>query len=101
VYGRTDLIDPELVDSMGRTNVQRMEAGLAPIGPDGKSINLHHMTQSDTGAIAEVTQTFHQQNSSVIHVNPNSYGSGINRPEFKKWKNLYWKDRVFDFIDID
>ena len=29
-------IDPSLVDDLGRTNLQRMESGLAPIGPDGR-----------------------------------------------------------------
>lgn len=31
-------------DVMGRTNLDRMKKGLAPLGPDGKSINLHHTT---------------------------------------------------------
>jgi len=97
VYGRNDLIDPNLVDDLGRTNLQRMESGIAPIGPDGKSINLHHMTQMNDGAIAEVTQSFHQQNSKVIHINPNSVPSGIDRNVFGTWKKQYWKNRVNDF----
>jgi RHS repeat-associated protein len=97
VYGRNDLIDPNLVDDLGRTNLQRMESGIAPIGPDGKSINLHHMTQMNDGAIAEVTQSFHQQNSKVIHINPNTVPSGIDRNAFGTWKKQYWKNRVNDF----
>jgi A nuclease of the HNH/ENDO VII superfamily with conserved LHH len=45
------LINPDLVDKLGRTNLQRMEGGLAPIGPDGKSINLHHVDQTMTGSV--------------------------------------------------
>lgn len=97
VYGRKDLIDPDMVDSLDRTNLQRTESGIAPIGPDGKSINLHHMIQTNDSAIAEVTQTFHQQNSKVIHINPNTTPSGINRSQFNKWKKNYWKNRVNDF----
>lgn len=32
-----------------------MNGGRAPIGNDGKPINLHYMTQQEDGAIAEVT----------------------------------------------
>ena len=34
------------------TNVERMAEGLAPIGTDGRPINLHHMTQKQSGPIA-------------------------------------------------
>lgn len=62
---------------MGRSNLQRMEQRLAPLGSDGKSINLHHMIQTNDSAIAEVTASFHQTNSKVIHINPNTVPSGI------------------------
>jgi hypothetical protein len=94
VYQRNDLIDPVQVDSLGRTNLDRMKNGLAPIGPDGKSINLHHMTQSADGALAELTQTLHQSNGTVLHINPNAVPSGIDRDAFAKWRSDYWKLRA-------
>lgn len=97
VYQRNDIIDPNKVDALGRTNLQRMKDGLAPIGPNGKSVNLHHMTQTNDSAIAEITQTFHQQNSKVIHINPNTIPSGIDRNAFNIWKYSYWINRVNDF----
>ncbi|MRG37723.1 hypothetical protein GH729_17025, partial [Shewanella sp. XMDDZSB0408] len=97
VFQRNDLIDPRLVDSRGRTNLERMQKGLAPVGPDGKSVNLHHMTQKHNGSIAEVTQTFHQKNSKAIHINPSSTHSGIDRSAFNKWRTDYWKSRANDF----
>jgi len=97
VYQRNDLIDANLVDGRGRTNFDRMQKGLAPIGQDGKSMNLHHMTQTQDGAIAEMTQTFHQQHSSVIHINPNTIPSGIDRAAFDTWRRDYWKNRAHDF----
>src|SRR5690606_33302359 len=57
IYQRDDIINPNLKDARGRTNFERMKKGLAPLGPDGKSINLHHMTQRNESSIAEVTQT--------------------------------------------
>ncbi|MGG6431322.1 HNH/ENDO VII family nuclease [Anoxybacillus sp. D401a] len=97
VYQRNDIIDPYMKDARGRTNLERMEKGLAPLGSDGKPINLHHMTQRNESSIAEVTQTFHKENSKIIHINPNTIPSGINRNEFDKWRKDYWKDRVSDF----
>ncbi|WP_084279305.1 HNH/ENDO VII family nuclease [Anoxybacteroides tepidamans] len=97
VYQRDDIIDPHMKDARGRTNLERMEKGLAPLGSDGKPINLHHMTQRNESSIAEVTQTFHKENSKIIHINPNTIPSGINRNEFDKWRKDYWKHRVSDF----
>lgn len=98
VFQRDDLIDITLVDKKsGLTNLQLMQKGRAPIGPDGRPINLHHMTQNHHGSIAEVTQTFHQQNSKIIHINPSSTPSGINRSQFNKWRANYWKNRATGF----
>ncbi|WP_342211581.1 HNH/ENDO VII family nuclease [Gilliamella sp. ESL0254] len=101
VYQRNDLFDPNLMTTwtdkgkiIKGTNLERMASGRTPIGHDGNSINLYHMTQNKNGAIAEVTQTFHQQNKTVIHVNPNTIPSGINRGEFNKWKTQYWIERA-------
>jgi hypothetical protein len=97
VHQRDDLIDPGAVDPKGRTNVDRMERGLAPIGPDGKSLNLHHTTQRNDGALAEVSQTFHQQNARTLHINPNSTPSGIDRAAFEAFRRDYWAARARDF----
>lgn len=99
VYQRNDLINPARIDNKtGLSNLELMKMGRAPIGPDGKSINLHHLLQSNDGPIAEVTQTFHQSNSATIHINSGSdIPSGINRAEFDKWRTQYWIDRAKDF----
>lgn len=104
VYQRNDLFDPYKVSSwkdkgktVTGTNIERMASGRAPIGVDGKSVNLHHMTQNQNGPIAEVTQSFHQENSAVIHINPNTIPSGINRPVFDKWKEQYWRQRAASY----
>ena len=97
VYQRSDLIDPAAVDKLGRTNLERMQSGIAPLGPDGRSINLHHLTQRPNGAIAEITATMHQTNSRVLHINPNTVPSGIDRGAFDAWRRSYWKTRAGDF----
>ena len=45
------------IDSKGRTNIERMRMGTAPIGPDGRSVNLHHVTQTQDGYIQELTRS--------------------------------------------
>jgi RHS repeat-associated protein len=97
VYQRNDLINPNLVDDVGRTNLQRMQNGLAPMGPDGKPINLHHLLQTNDSSIAEVAQTFHQKNTKIIHINSNQIPSSIDRNAFNTWKKQYWKNRALDF----
>ena len=73
VNGKTVIIDsktfdPKLVDKQGRTNIQRMEQGLAPIGTDGKSVNMHHIDQTNEGPVMEITATEHQKNYSNLHI---------------------------------
>ncbi len=97
VYQRSDLINPSLTQN-GLTNIQRMQQGLAPIGPDESSLQLHHMLQTASGPIAEVTRTFHQTYSSIIHINPNTVASGIDRMAFNVWRAEYWMNRANDFI---
>ncbi|MBC1250596.1 hypothetical protein HB801_12125, partial [Listeria welshimeri] len=97
VYQRDNIIDINKVDIKGRTNLQRMEKGLAPLGSDGNPINLHHMTQREISSIAEVEQSFHQINSKTIHINPNSIPTGIDRKAFNKWRSDYWKERAKEF----
>ncbi|MHB1767640.1 MAG: HNH/ENDO VII family nuclease, partial [Phycisphaerae bacterium] len=100
VYQRSDLINPDYVspkDVLGRTNLQLMQEGLAPYGPDNELINLHHMLQTNDSPLAEMTKTFHQQYGSIIHINPPSIPSGIDRFSFNIWKNAYWMTRAQDF----
>jgi hypothetical protein len=71
-----------------------MKRGLAPLGPDGKALELHHTTQRHDGAVAEVTHEFHKKYSKELHINPNSIPSGIDRPAFDAWRKRYWSERL-------
>ncbi|WP_219232535.1 HNH/ENDO VII family nuclease, partial [Austwickia sp. TVS 96-490-7B] len=97
VYKRDDLIDPAMIDEKGRSNIQRMKHGRAPLGQDGKTVNLHHMLQTPDGPIAEISQTMHQANSRVIHIFPNTTPSSINRAHFGSWRRAYWRNRSESF----
>lgn len=40
-----------------------------PIGTDGKSVNIHHIDQTNNESVMEITATEHQQNYSNLHTN--------------------------------
>jgi hypothetical protein len=98
VYRRNDLIDLDLVDSTGRTNLQRMKKRLAPIGRDGESMELHHMLQLADGPVAEVLQSFHIDKRKAIHINPPTIPSGIEEGPWTNWRRAYWRNRAMEFI---
>lgn len=96
---RNDIIDPNKLDPKGPgiTHLQRMKNGDGPYSPDNKKFNLHHMLQTNEEAIAEMTATFHQQNTSIIHINPQTIPSGIDRASLRNWRKDYWIQRAKDF----
>lgn len=55
---KTD-IDLFRLDSKGRTNLERMKRGLAPLDANGKSYELHHVGQRKNGTLAILTQGEH------------------------------------------
>jgi hypothetical protein len=91
------LFDPNAIDNMGRTNVQRMQQGLAPKGYDGQSVNIHHIDQTNTGPVIEVLDSVHKQEYSSLHTNTGQSPSLIDRNAFNKWKKEYWEWRTGDF----
>lgn len=73
VNGQTALIrsiDLNYVDDLGRTNLERMRAGLAAIDPaTGKSYQLHHIGQKADSTLAILTEAEHMQggNNTIWH----------------------------------
>ncbi|WP_245256849.1 HNH/ENDO VII family nuclease, partial [Bartonella sp. DB5-6] len=100
VYQRNDLFDPNQrvkwrvnkKDVWG-TNIERMKTGRAPIGFDGEPVELHHLKQTPEGPIAEISKEFHKKYTSVIHANPKTHQSLIERKKFDKQREEYWDKR--------
>lgn len=107
VYQRNDLFDPNQMSTWKRngetitgSNIERMAAGNAPMGYDGKSIEIHHITQRDNSSLVELSSSFHKKNSSTIHINAGTnLPSGISRSQFNSWRKSYWKNRALDFMN--
>ena len=61
--GKTALvrnIDLNFVDEMGRTNLVRMQSGLAPLDPTGVPYELHHIGQKVDSTLAILTRSEHR-----------------------------------------
>jgi len=68
-------------DVKGRTNIERMEKGLAPLDEDGRPYNLHHVGQKADSPLAELKDNIHKQNDSILHdksVPTEVHGGNIN-----------------------
>lgn len=91
VNGKTALIrkdiDLKLLDEFGRTNLERMKLGLAPLDSTGKPFELHHIGQAADAALAILTQAEHD--NAALHLFETV--SQIDRPEFAKVRRLFWK----------
>ncbi|MEF3119248.1 HNH/ENDO VII family nuclease [Streptomyces chrestomyceticus] len=90
-----DYVSPSELNKNKLSNRELMKKGNVPFGKDDRRINLHHMIQTEEGALAEVTGSMHSDNSKQLHW---KYGtdlpSGIDRPKFNKYRKKYWKARL-------
>ena len=73
VNGNTALvrkIDLTYVDDMGRTNLQRMQQGLAALDPSGQAYELHHIGQHADSTLAVLKKSEHMQggNNKIWHI---------------------------------
>ena len=110
VTGVPDFVDSSVHPSIrakiqaGATNLDLMKAGNAPIGFDGKPINLHHILGQEPGAMVELAQTTHQKYSKQLHGLIEDGQSFRNNPilakSYKNFKANYWKERAKQLSSI-
>ena len=95
VFKRNALFNPHYKDGIGKSNLDRMRNGNAPVGGDGRQVELHHIGQKDKGPIVETSYTEHHlKYNNEIH---KSTKSEIDRKNFDNWRRVYWKHRAKDF----
>jgi len=93
VAQRNSTFDPMQRDGQGRTNIERMEQGLAPYGRDGNAVVLHHLNQMRGGPLIELTKAEHS--SIPVRREP----SQINRSESSTFRQSYWQARAQSFTN--
>jgi hypothetical protein len=88
-YYNPGFIPNTIKDSEGRTNLERINDGIAPIGFDGESMNIHHITRHQPGIFVLISETMHQQKSLHLHFRDKKYypqPKAIDRNEFNHIK---------------
>ena len=93
VNGKTALIrniDINQIDEFGRTNLQRMMDGLAPLDPSGTAYELHHVGQKAESTLAILTRAEHRlgENHKLWHIFGEA--SKIDRAVFDKQRAEFW-----------
>jgi hypothetical protein len=78
-----------------------MAEGYAPIGRDGKPINLHHLDGTEPGRMIELQQSLHQEHAVRLH-DMIEAGKGIQaikstQRKYERWAEKWWKSRADDF----
>jgi RHS repeat-associated protein len=96
VYGSKLASTPLQMSQYSPKDIERMEKGKAPTGEDGHPKELHHEGQKPDGPLKEMTRTEHRgkDNYKKNHPLGNKEPSKINRKEFKKQREQYWKDKA-------
>lgn len=90
---KTD-IDYQQKDDDGRTNLERMKDGLAPLDKNGRPIELHHIGQNNDSPLVELTKKEHigGGNNTVLHDVKKE--SEIDRESFANERKEHWKERA-------
>ena len=94
-------IDMSQKDSFGRTNKERMEQGLAPLTPEGRPYELHHIGQHQDSPLAELTMQEHRGkgNDTVLHNKTKE--SEIDREEFCYERAEHWQNRAEEVTNYE
>lgn len=89
----TQKIDWDFIGDIedGRTNAQRVLAGLAPLDSTGAPYELHHIGQMSDSPLAILTSSQHKGYYSILHANTGGSASNIDRTLFEKQKKEFWK----------
>jgi hypothetical protein len=98
LYYHPDLINLERQDTKRRTNLERMEAELCPIGPDGEEMNFHHLTHHDPGIIVLLSDALHKSESGKLHFPKSFYRrpGPVDRVSFDRSR----KNMIYALLEI-
>ncbi|CAB3684144.1 MAG: HNH/ENDO VII family nuclease [Achromobacter sp.] len=89
-----DDIDYDREDVFGKTNLERMRDGRAPLDDSGKPIELHHIGQSQDSPLAELTGSEHRGNGNDNILHNKLKESEIDRGNFGDERGDHWKARA-------
>ena len=87
-------IDLNYLDEKGRTNLQRMQSGLAPLDPTGNAYELHHLGQKVDSPLAILTRKEHREgdNHKLWHLFEKGSEVHIDDSAWNTQRKHFWKD---------
>jgi hypothetical protein len=99
------VVDPKFVGKpvqarleQGATNADLMREGLAPIGSDGRPINLHHILGEEPGPMVELLGSSHSRLQKPLHGLIEPGRSFRNAPglltQYNAFRRAYWMWRL-------
>lgn len=95
VFFRQTEVDLTRTNVRGQSNLELLSCGLAPIGADGKSMNLHHLTRRHPGVLVLVPESFHREHSDLLHFRKAQHMlqplQPVDRVVFNEWKDIALK----------
>ena len=91
-------IDITRKDEFGRTNLERMQKGLAPLDKNGCPIDLHHIGQKSDSPLAELTIEEHRLGNNDLTLHDKTKETQIDRSKFRIEKENHWKSRAEEYI---
>lgn len=83
-------IDWKLVDDFGRTNVQRVAVGLAPIDSTGVSYELHHIGMKADSPLAILTKAEHHSRENYSTLHWAEEGKNVTSEVWNAQKKEFW-----------
>lgn len=89
-------IDMEQKDHKGRTNRERIEQDLSPLGKDGRPIELHHIGQKPDSPLAELTFQEHHSDGNFNILHEKKETEVHTKENENKWadeRSEHWKAR--------
>ena len=98
INGKTALvrkIDLDYVDDLtGKTNLQLMQEGYAPLDPTGTKYQLHHIGQNNDSPLAILTQAEHTGNGNdpIWHTLTEGFENPSSQPGWSEIRKNFWKD---------
>lgn len=77
----------------GKTNLQLMQNGYAPVDSNGIKYQLHHIGQKTDSPLAILTQEEHigAGNNSIWHILTDGFENPSSQPDWQKIKSDFWK----------
>ena len=84
-------IDLSKIDELGRTNLERMLEGYAPLDPTGVPYELHHVGQGMDSTLAILTRAEHRLGDNHLIWHELGNESQINRLIFDKQRIDFWR----------